>query len=99
VVFRPDGTSHEVDRSGKVTVAVFGGFFDLCSPPLAIGEGSWTYTDSGSFGNRVSLFVHTFRAQVTDQSGERHHILIRYHFHFDPSTGEERELVNDFEFK
>jgi hypothetical protein len=98
VVFRPDGTSHEVDRSGKVTVAVFGGFFDLCSP-LAIGEGGWTFTDSGSFGSRMSLFVHTLRAQVTDQSGARHHILIRYHFHFDPSTGEERELVNDFEFK
>ena len=79
---------HAVFKSdGKVPLLLFpAGTEDICDgSPVA--EGTGTYTDNfsnlfGGPGRGISGF--RIRGQVTDQAGERHHVLVVVHRQFGP---------------
>jgi hypothetical protein len=98
LVFRPDGSIHQIFRAKGVTILVFAGAFaDFCAePPLAVGTGNYTNTDNdvSISGNRANSFGFRLRGSVVDASGDRHHLLARYRAQVTRS-GELRELVSD----
>jgi hypothetical protein len=81
LVFRPDGSIHQIFRARRVTVHVFeGAFADICGTPFAVGQGNYTNTDNDlavSF-RRTNSFGFRLRGQVTDGSGGRHHLLAKF---------------------
>jgi hypothetical protein len=92
-VERPNGGESSLFKSdGKVALLLFpGSAEDICSaPPVAQGTG--LYTDQGSNflgGPGRANGGFRMRGQVTDRSGQRHHVLVVVHsqirrdgFHF-----------------
>jgi len=92
-VERPNGGESSLFKSdGKVGLLLFpASAEDICSaPPVAQGTGLWTDQASNFLGGpgRANGGFR-FRGQVTDQSGQRHHVLVVVHsqirrdgFHF-----------------
>ena len=92
----PDWYGKELVLSGENTVAVYAGFFEFCSPPVAIGTGSYTYTSIGTNGAAGNTLV--FRGRATDQAGQVHQILTRLHLQV-TGTGEQQVFMDDFSYR
>jgi hypothetical protein len=79
-VEQPNGRLHDVFRSdGQVPLLLFpAGIESICeAAPVAEGTGLYTETASGNFG-APGLLQFGFRITgfVTDQAGERHHVVV-----------------------
>lgn len=95
-VQQPSIWGQEFLRSRNTTVAVYAGFFDLCAPPVAIGTGSSNYENISTNGASGETLV--FHARVTDQSGEAHQVLARFHSRVN-AAGEQRVFVEDLDYR
>jgi hypothetical protein len=79
-VERPNGGESALFRSGgKVALLLFpGSAEDICSA-APVAQGTGLYTENGSNflgGNGQPNGGFRFRGQVTDRSGQRHHVLV-----------------------
>jgi hypothetical protein len=96
LVQQPPFGSEEFLRSRNTPVAAYAGVFDLCSPPVATGEGSSNYENISTNGAAGEILV--FRAKVTDPSGEGHRILARFHRQVN-AAGEERVFLESLDYR
>ena len=96
LVQQPLLSGQEFLRSRNTTVAVYPGFFDFCSPPIAIGEGSSTFENISTNGAAGEMLV--FHARVFDQSGEAHRILARLRLQVN-AAGAERVFLEELEYR
>ncbi len=83
LVFRPDGSIHQLFKAKKATLLLFDvAFVDFCAvAPFAVGRGNFTGTDNDLTvsGNRTNSFGFRLRGRVAENSGERHHLLAKFH--------------------
>ncbi len=83
LVFRPDGSIHQLFRAKGVTLLVFeGANVDFCAvSPFGVGQGNFTQTDNDLTvsGRRTNSFGFRIRGQVSDGSGGRTHVLAKFH--------------------
>ena len=79
-MIRPDGSFKELFKGKKVGLLLFpGGTEDICSAdPVAAGTGNYTLTDNDLIvsGRRTNSFGFRIRGNVTDEGGEKHHVLV-----------------------
>jgi hypothetical protein len=83
LVFRPDGSIHRLFKAKNVTLLLFdAASVDICAvAPFAVGRGNFTNTDNDLTvsGNRNNSFGFRLRGRVAEASGERHHLLVKFH--------------------
>lgn len=83
VVFRPDGSIHQLFKAKGVTLLVFEqAFADFCAvPPFAVGRGNFINTDNDLLVslNRTNSFGFRLRGRVTDASGGQSHLVAMFH--------------------
>ena len=83
LVFRPDGSIHQLFKAKNVSLLLFdAAFVDICAvAPFAVGRGNFTGTDNdlAVSGNRTNSFGFRLRGRVAEGSGERHHLLAKFH--------------------
>jgi hypothetical protein len=82
-VFRPDGSIHQLFKAKNVTLLLYDvASVDFCAvAPFAVGRGNFTGTDNDLTvsGNRTNSFGFRLRGRVAEDSGERHHMLAKFH--------------------
>jgi len=80
IVIRPDGSVHDLFKARNVPLLLFPADAEsICTvAPLAVGRGNYTRTDNDLFvtGGRTNSFGFRIRGQVTDASGDKHHVLV-----------------------
>lgn len=83
LVFRPDGSIHQLLKAKNVTLLLFDvAFVDFCAvAPFAVGRGNFTGTDNDLTvsRNRTNSFGFRLRGWVAEDSGERHRVLAKFH--------------------
>ena len=80
-VLRPDGSVTDLTKALDATIMVYP-TNDICADlPVAIGDGKFISTDNDGFVslNRGNSFGFQVVGQVTDASGDRHHVSGAFH--------------------